>query len=176
MVGVGTTGVASDSFGSLSLYRERAVVLREWTDRNGHLNNSYYLVCVQNSFVRSMKLWRGEAHLERSSTGNFTMQSLVTHFRELREGVNLLLTARLLGVDEKRTHVFIEVYNEDSGCLGAVVEKTSINVVRGDPPRVTNFANDVSAELHRVAALHRQAKMPAGVRPNLPLNPRKPVS
>jgi acyl-CoA thioester hydrolase len=163
-----------DRFGSLVLPRYRATVLPEWADRNNHLNNAYYLVAVQSGFIDAMKLWKGESHLERSSMGNFTMQSLVTHLRELRLGARLLVIPRLIGVDEKRTHVFIELHNEDEGYLGAVIEKTSINVARGRPPTVTTFSDEVRSLLEEVLARHAAAPLPAGIRPGLVLNPRRP--
>jgi acyl-CoA thioester hydrolase len=161
-----------DRFGSSLLPRYRAAVLPQWADRNEHLNNSYYLVAVQGAYIAALQQWRGEADKERSSTGNFTMQSLVTHLRELRLGAGLLIVPRLLAVDEKRTHVLIELYNEDKGFLGAVIEKTSINVIRGRPPKVANFSDEMRERLQAVAAAHADAAMPAGVRPILALNPR----
>ncbi|HEX2724861.1 MAG TPA: thioesterase family protein [Beijerinckiaceae bacterium] len=161
-----------DRFGSPLLPRYRAAVLPEWADRNEHLNNSYYLVAVQSAYVSALRLWRGEADRERSSTGNFTMQSLVTHVRELKLGANLLIVPRLLAVDEKRTHVLIELYNADKGFLGAVIEKTSINVIRGRPPKVANFSDEMRDRLQAVARSHAEAPMPSGIRPVLALNPR----
>jgi acyl-CoA thioester hydrolase len=105
--------------------------------------------------------------------GHFTMQSLVTHLRELRLGARLLVIPRLIGVDEKRTHVFIELYNEDEDYLGAVIEKTSINVVRGPPPAVTNFSDAVRRGLDEIMASHVKAPLPAGMQPGLMLNPRR---
>jgi acyl-CoA thioester hydrolase len=163
-----------DRFGFLLLPRYRAAVLPEWTDRNNHLNNAYYLIAVQGPYIDAVKHWRGEAHKERSSTGNFTMQSLVTHLRELRAGARLLIIPRLIGLDEKRTHALIEIYNEDEGCLGAVIEKTSINVARGEPPAVTRFSDEIFARLRDVLAAHAGVPMPAGIRPSLALDPRRP--
>jgi acyl-CoA thioesterase FadM len=163
---------AHDRFGSPGLPRYRAVVIPEWTDRNEHLNNSYYLVAVQSAHTAALKLWRGEAHRERGSTGNFTMQSLVTHVRELTLGANLLIIPRLVAVDEKRVHVLIELYDEHEGYLGAVIEKTSINVARGRPPKVTDFSDEMRQRLQAVVALHAEAPMPSGIRPGLVLNPR----
>ena len=161
-----------DKFGSSLLPRYRALVIPEWADRNEHLNNSYYLLAVQSAHTAALKLWRGEAQKERGSTGNFTMQSLVTHVHELRLGASLLIIPRLVAVDEKRVHVFIELYNEDKGYLGAVIEKTSINVARGRPPKVTDFSDEMRGRLQAVVALHAEAPMPAGMRPGLVLNPR----
>ena len=161
-----------ERFGSPILPRYRAAVLPQWADRNEHLNNSYYLVAVQGAYIAALQHWRGEGHKERSSTGNFTMQSLVTHVRELKLGANLLIVPRLLAVDEKRTHVLIALYNEDKGFLGAVIEKTSINVIRGRPPKVANFSDEMRERLQVVAATHAEAPMPSGVRPVLALNPR----
>jgi acyl-CoA thioester hydrolase len=163
---------AEDRFGSLLLPRYRATVLPEWTDRNDHLNNAYYLVCVQSAFTTALKLWRGEAGQDRGGTGNYTMQSLVTHFRELRRGARLLIVPRLIGVDEKRTHVFVELYNEDEGYLGAAIEKTSINVARGQPPAVADFSDEMRRRLREVQTWHAEAPLPAGIRPQLALNPR----
>jgi acyl-CoA thioester hydrolase len=161
-----------DGFGSRIVPRYRVAVIPEWADRNDHLNNSYYLVAVQSAYTAALRLWRGEPDRERSSTGNFTMQSLVTHLRELRLGANLLVVPRLVAVDEKRAHVFIELYNEDKGFLGAVIEKTSINVVRGRPPKAANFSDEMRDQLQAVVATHADAPMPSGVRPVLALNPR----
>jgi acyl-CoA thioester hydrolase len=165
--------VGEDRFGSLLLPRYRAAVIPEWSDRNNHLNNAYYLIAVQGAYIAALKLWRGEADQDRTSTGNFTMQSLVTHLRELRLGANLLIIPRLIGLDEKRTHVLIELYNEDEGYLGAVIEKTAINVARGQPPVVTNFSDDVRRRLQDVLASHAGILMPAGITPSLALNPRR---
>ncbi len=162
----------ADRFGSLLLPRYRAVVIPEWTDRNQHLNNAYYLIAVQSAYIDALKLWRGEAGQDRSSTGNFTMQSLVTHVRELRLGAKLLIIPRLISLDEKRIHVLIELYNEDEGYLGAVIEKTSINVARGHPPTVTAFSIHMRRRLQEVLTSHAAAPMPADIRPQLALNPR----
>jgi acyl-CoA thioester hydrolase len=162
-----------DRFGSLILPRYHGAVIPEWTDRNQHLNNAYYLIAVQGAFIAALKLWRGEERQDRSSTGSFTMQSLVTHLRELRLGAKLLIIPRLIGLDEKRTHVLIELYNEDEGYLGAVIEKTSINVARGQPPVVANFSEGIQRRLQDVLALHGNLPMPGGIAPKLPLDPRQ---
>lgn len=167
------SGAGADRFGSLLLPRFRATVVPEWTDRNKHLNNAYYLIAVQSAYIAALKLWRGESELERSSTGNFTMQSLVTHLRELRLGASLLIVPRLLALDEKRTHVLIELHNEDEGFLGATIEKTSINVVRGQPPAVAALPDAIRERLTEVQRLHATLPMPKGVRPVLALNPRR---
>ena len=175
MAEIKASAAGADRFGSLLLPRYGAMVIPEWADRNQHLNNAYYLIAVQSAYVAALKLWRGEADRDRSSTGNFTMQSLVTHLRELRLGAKLLIIPRLIGLDEKRTHVLIELHNETEGYLGAVIEKTSINVNRGHPPAVTNFSDDIRHRLQDVLASHAGAPMPAGVRPILALNPRRAI-
>lgn len=162
----------TDRFGSVLLPRYRASVLSEWADRNNHLNNAYYLVCVQSAFLHALRHWRGESGQPRSSTGNYTMQSLVTHFRELRAGAGLLIIPRLLGMDDKRTHVLVEIHDEDRGVLGAVIEKTSINVARGQPPSVVPFSHDVRTHLEAVLASHAGIPLPKGVQIGLLLNPR----
>ena len=129
---------------------------------------------MQSAFLDALRSWRGEGGLLPTSTGSYTMQSLVTHMRELRAGARLLIIPRLLGVDEKRTHVLIEIHDEDRGFLGAVIEKTSINVARTQPPSVTPFSQDVRTHLEEVLALHAKTPLPPGVRVCLALNPRSP--
>jgi acyl-CoA thioester hydrolase len=90
-----------DTPSSSPLPRYRAIVLPEWTDRNEHLNNAFYLVLVQEAYIQALKTWRGEGHLPRTSTGSFTMQSLVTYLREIRKGARVEIVPRLLGLSRR---------------------------------------------------------------------------
>jgi hypothetical protein len=67
----------------------------------------------------------------------------------------------------------MEVYEEGSTTLCAVIEKTSINVIRGKPAVVAPFSSAVRAALQAVKAAHDAVPMPDGIRLALPLNPRR---
>jgi acyl-CoA thioester hydrolase len=144
-------------FGSLLHFC--AEVRPEWIDRNDHMNNSYYLQISQEACLSSIRSWRGDSTpTERSPFGNFVTQALVTYIREIRTGTPIRIQCRLQASDTKRALVYAELINRDTGKLAAVVERATINVQRGHPPRVVPYAEGVYASLQ--ATLRRHADVP----------------
>jgi acyl-CoA thioester hydrolase len=136
------------------------VTLRdEWIDRNDHMNNSFYLVASQQACLGALRLWRGDfTEGERAPFGNFVTQALVTYIREVRSGIRLSIRCRLVSCDDKRSHVYAEMLDGKTSKLFATVERTSINVLRGHPPKVVPYPDVVQANLK--AAQERHAVVP----------------
>jgi acyl-CoA thioester hydrolase len=150
-------------------------VRKEWIDRNEHMNNSFYLVATQAAYLDAVRFWRGEPPgTGRTEFGNFVTQSLVTYIREVRDGASLVIVSRLVAVDDKRLHVYAEMFDSGRNILCAAVERTSINVVRGKPPKVVPYPAAVHERLTGVQTLHASAPYADGREPVLRLNPRRP--
>jgi acyl-CoA thioester hydrolase len=157
-----------------SLLHYMADVRPEWIDRNDHMNNSYYLVISQHACLDSIRTWRGDTTPNaRGAFGNFITQALVTYIREIRSGTSLRIQCRLSACDAKRAHVYAELINSDNGKLAATVERTSINVLRGHPPKVVPYPEDVFANLKAVMASHAGLPYLEGRRPLLTLTQTK---
>ena len=134
-------------------------IRKEWIDRNDHVNNSFYLVASQPACLGALRLWRGDfTEGERGPFGNFVTQALVTYIREVRFGIRLQIRCRLVGCDEKRSHVYAEMIDGENFKLLATVERASINVLRGHPPKVVPYPDAVQSNLS--AAQRRHAAAP----------------
>lgn len=148
-------------------------VLKEWIDRNDHMNNSFYLIASQTACLGALRLWRGDTvEGGRSPFGNFATQALVTYIREVRFGIRLLIRCRLFACDEKRSHVYGEMIDGDSSKLLAVVERTTINVKRGHPAKVVPYPDAVRANLDAIRKQHAGAPFFEQRTPLLKLNNR----
>jgi len=134
-------------------------VRKEWIDRNDHMNNSFYLLASQEACLGALRLWRGDfTEGKRGPFGNFVTQALVTYIREVRFGIRLSIRCRLVSCDQKRSHVYAEMIDGENFKLLATVERTSINVLRGHPPKVVSYPDVVQSNLK--AAQRRHAAAP----------------
>ena len=133
-------------------------VRKEWIDRNDHMNNSFYLLASQEACLGALRRWRGDfTEGQRAPFGNFVTQALVTYIREVRFGIRLSIRCRLVGCDQKRSHVYAEMIDGENFKLLATVERTSINVVRGHPPKVVPYPDVVRSNLNEVQRRHAAA-------------------
>ena len=145
----------------------------EWIDRNDHMNNSFYLVASQTACLGALRLWRGDfTEGERGTFGNFATQALVTYIREVRFGIRLQIRCRLVACDEKRSHVYAEMIDGENAKLLAVVERTSINVLRGHPAKVVPYPDAVQSNLAAIQRQHAGAPFFEQRSPLLQLNNR----
>ena len=152
-------------------------VLQEWIDRNDHMNNSFYLIASQTACLGALRLWRGDSvEGGRSPFGNFATQALVTYIREVRFGIRLKIRCRLFACDEKRSHVYGEMIDGDSLKLLAVVERTTINVRRGHPPKVVPYPDAVQANLKAMERRHAGAPFFEQRAPLLQLKQNRPAA
>ena len=148
-------------------------IREEWIDRNDHMNNSFYLVASQTACLGALRRWRGDTtEGERSHFGNFATQALVTYIREIRLGTRLQIRCRLFACDEKRAHVYAEMIDAESSKLLAVVERTTINVLRGHPAKVVPYPEAVRANLDAIRKRHAAAPFYEQRVPLLKLNNR----
>ena len=152
-------------------------IRKEWIDRNDHMNNSFYLLASQEACLGALRLWRGDfTEGQRAPFGNFVIQALVTYIREVRFGIRLSIRCRLVDCDEKRAHVYAEMIDLEKSKLLATVERTSINVMRGHPPKVVPYPDAVQSNLKAVQRRHAAASFLEQRSPLLQLKKNRPSS
>jgi acyl-CoA thioesterase FadM len=154
-----------------------ATVRKEWIDRNDHMNNSFYLLASQEACLGALRLWRGDFTAgDRAPFGNFVTQALVTYIREVRFGIRLSIRCRLVSCDEKRSHVYAEMIDGENFRLLATVERASINILRGHPPKVVSYPDVVQSNLNAVQRRHAEVPFLEQRSPLLQLKQNRPVS
>ncbi len=101
----------------------------EWIDMNGHMNVAYYVLVfdlASDVFLQNFGL--GESYIKEENASVFIVEMNVSYFQELHVDAPLLFKTQLLGVDEKKLHVFHYMYHATEGYLAATNEILFIHV------------------------------------------------
>jgi carnitine 3-dehydrogenase len=125
-------------------------VLREWTDYNGHMSESCYLLVFGDSadaFFRYVGVDEAYRHAGHSL---FTAQTVLHHLREAHEGDRLTLELRVLDHDDRRVHVYHEMYGATRTLLAAAEQLlVHVDTQRGGstpmPPELLDHIRAVRA-------------------------------
>lgn len=138
-------------------------VERAWVDLNGHMNMAYYHLLFDESLDSLFTaLGIGWDYTQRGEGSSFTAEVHVCYLDELLEGDPVRVTYQLLDWDEKRIHVFGEMYHAEKGYLAATSEQMCVHVDM-KTRRVSPFP---AAQQSRIAALmeaHRALPRPPQV-------------
>jgi len=135
----------------------------EWIDGNKHVNACYYLAAVKDPAIAAHNEWDyGIEFRARTGQSNFVLESQVVHIRELLLGDRLLVTTRILELDDKRLHLLFEIINQREGYLAALAQYLTIHVTMGPPPKSCAIPDDLRSRLERIQAIHSQVPMPPG--------------
>lgn len=153
---------------SFSAYSER--VRAEWTVA-GHLDVAGFA----RLFDRATDAFRehlgvGAGYAESTQRGMVVAESHCTYRREAREGDVLQFRTWLLGVAEKRLHVFHEMSREPEGDLVATGEMLLVHFDRLRGASVP-FPPNVRAAAERCIVTRDAARLPAQIGRSISLSP-----
>jgi carnitine 3-dehydrogenase len=113
---------------NVELLRLDVVVRPEWTDYNNHLSDFQYghlFGCAMDALYRRV----GIDAAYRAAGGMFyTVESHVKHLAEAKAGDALYVTTQVLGVDDKRLHVFHRLHRRGDDALLATGEQMHLHV------------------------------------------------
>ena len=138
----------------------RGVVLPQWTDYNGHLNDACYMV-VFSLATDALMARIGLDEAGRAATGHsiFTLESHINYLLEVRQGVAIEVRTQILGADAKRLNVYNTLHAADTEPVLAANEQMLLNVDMGQR-RSAPFAASVEPRLRALAALHHGMARP----------------
>ena len=107
-------------------------VLPEWIDYNGHLRDAYYGVIVSLATDALMDRIGMDADY-RKRTGNtlFTVEMHQHFLHEVHATDTVDVRARILGVDQKRLHLALDLYSGNAKALASTAEVMLIHVHQG---------------------------------------------
>jgi acyl-CoA thioester hydrolase len=129
----------------------------QWTDYNGHLNMAYYNVLFDRANDHALAtLGMNFDYVKNRRLTIYTAEIHVTYVKELHQGAKVFATFQIIDHDEKRLHIFQELYHED-GWLAATSEQLALHIDMSGP-KVAPFPDDIMANVKAMAADH--AKMP----------------
>ncbi len=131
----------------------------EWVDYNGHMHEAYYVLVFGNATDAFYDhIGMDAAYRERSRTSVYTLEAHVNFLDEVGEATPLAIATQLLGLDDKRLHLFHTMRRGDDGRLIATYELMALHVDMAGP-RAAPFAAAIMARLRDIEAQH--AGLPA---------------
>ena len=133
----------------------------DWVDYNGHLNMAYYNVLFDRAcddFLASAGL--GPAYIAARGLSYMTAEIHVCYLREVFLATPLRVRARILGLDDKRLHLFSELIHADEGWVSATSEQMNLHIDM-TTRRVAPWPADIRAALADLWAPTRDLPQPA---------------
>jgi carnitine 3-dehydrogenase / betainyl-CoA thioesterase len=103
-VAEGTADATPDGSGPLRLHRTR--VPSDWIDYNGHVHESRYLQLFADATDALLGAIGVDAAYLAAGGSYFTVETHLSHLRQLEAGDVVEVTTQVLGCDEKRLHLF----------------------------------------------------------------------
>ena len=100
----------------------------EWIDYNGHMTDSRYLQVFGDATDALFRSVGVDDAYRRSGRALYTVESHVTHGAEAKVLEPLYVLTRILGVDEKRVHLFHGLHRRRDDALVATGEQMYLHV------------------------------------------------
>ncbi len=135
------------------------LVAPEWIDYNGHMTESRYLEVLADStdaFLRRIGILGSYIDAGRSY---YTVETHIRHLGEVHAGDRLSVATRLLGHDEKRLHLFHELYRGEDDGVVATGEHILLHVDRA-AGKTTAAAAEILATLAEIAEAQAELAWP----------------
>ncbi len=110
----------------LALYQ--AAVQSEWVDYNGHMSESFFLLAFGDASDALFRYIGIDEAYRAAGNSFYTVESHINYYREASSGEPLSFTTQILGLDEKRLHLFHSMYLGGSGELLCVTEQMLLHV------------------------------------------------
>ena len=145
----------------------------EWIDYNGHLNLAYYIVAFDQGVDKLFDIIGiGLDYRKNDELGTFAAETHTLYEREVTEGDRLRIVCHILAVDDKRMHMFLEMFHADDGFRAAAQEILYLHVdlkIR----RVAPWPAHIRARIDALAAHCALSPTPEGVGRKITMPPPK---
>ncbi len=139
----------------------RAAVPLDWTDYNGHMTEARYLDAFGMANDRFMELIGCTPDYIAHKGSFFTAETHIRHLAEMNVGERYRIETQLLGISQRKMHLFHSLIREDDGTLAATGEHVLIHVSLATR-RPAPFAEPVGGALARLWEGHARLPRPEG--------------
>ena len=104
-------------------------IIKEWTDYNGHMNLSYYiLIFDMGAEVILSKFMMGEHSAKTTKKSTMVVETHTTYNQEVKEGDEVDVVLSHFDHDNKRLHYKLEMYDKTKNTLSATTEVLSLYI------------------------------------------------
>ena len=113
----------------MSMILKTEKVIKEWTDYNGHMNLSYYILIFDNAaevMLTKFKMGGDSAQNDKKST--FAVETHTTYDQEVKLGEEVDVHLTYLDHDKKRIHYRVSMFHKEKKYLAATTEVLSLYI------------------------------------------------
>ena len=113
----------------MSMILKTEKVIKEWTDYNGHMNMSYYILIFDNAaeiMLTKFKMGGDSAISDKKST--FAVETHTTYDQEVKLGEEVEVHLTYLDHDKKRIHYRVSMFHKEKKYLAATTEVLSLYI------------------------------------------------
>ena len=104
-------------------------IIKEWTDYNGHMNLSYYiLIFDMGAEVILSKFKMGEHSAKTTKKSTMVVETHTTYNQEVKEEDQVDVVLSHFDHDNKRLHYKLEMYDKAKDTLSATTEVLSLYI------------------------------------------------
>ena len=98
-------------------------IIKEWTDYNGHMNLSYYILVFDiGAEVILSKFKMGEHSAKTTKKSTMVVETHTTYNQEVKEGDEVDVFISYFDHDNKRLHYKLEMFDKTKNTLSATTE------------------------------------------------------
>jgi carnitine 3-dehydrogenase len=144
--------------GPLALHH--GTVMTSWVDYNNHMQDAYYLVAFGDGLDAFFRYIGDDEAYRASGLTFFTAETHLNYYREMKAGEPFTIETQLVGLDEKRMHLFHRMLHGKTGELVATNEIMQLHVDQ-KAGKVSPMRADIFEALSAVWAEHKKLKAPA---------------
>jgi carnitine 3-dehydrogenase len=165
--------MAADDDLSLPVRLHTARVLPEWVDYNGHAHESRFLQVFGDASDALLRYIGIDAAYLTAGGSYYTVETHLSLLREASAGEQLHVSTQVLGFDDKRLHLFHELYRSADDDLLATAEQMLLHVDTTEG-RARPAGPEILARIAKLAAAHAALPSPerAGRAVRSPAAPR----
>ncbi len=144
----------------------------EWIDYNGHMSESCYLTAFGDASDALFRYVGIDEAYRAAGRSFYTVETHLNNYREATDRDRLRLTTQLLGLDEKRMHLFHAMHDAGNGELIATTEQMLLHVDAA-AQRSAPIAPEVAGRLQAILEAHAALPRPEQVGRVMRLGARK---
>ena len=130
-----------------------------WVDYNGHMSEGSYLWAFGDASDALFRFIGIDEAYRAAGNSFYTVESHINYLREVGSGDRLRYATHVLDLDDKRLHLFHQMFLDVSGELVATTEQMLVHVDMA-ARRSSPIRPDVKEALDAIAAAHRNAPRP----------------
>ncbi len=133
-----------------------------WVDYNGHMTEHRYLQVFGDTSDALLRLIGVDFAYVEAGQSYYTVETHIRHLGEAKLGEAIHSTCQVLGVDEKRLHVFHTLYDTETGEALATAEHMLLHV-DSKAGKATPAPAAVFDKVKAIAEAHATLAAPEGV-------------